>query len=460
VAKARPSSEETFATRLVALRRARGLKQTELAGQTISASYVSLLEAGKRPPTADVVTILAARLDTTADYLLHGTDPEAASRLGLTLTYAELALRNGEAADALSQLDEALEAAQHAPEDLRFRARGVRARALEGVNRLDEAIVEMESLRTLAAGSRMAEEELQLAVDLARCYQSAGDVNASLDVAHAAMARVNELGLSGSEVHAQLASTVVGAYYVRGDLTKAGIAAREALDAVDNQDSSPRARGSVLWNASLVAEARGDVDGALVQAERALALFADSDDQRSIARLRVAYGWLLLRSTPPQPAEARTVLSTAHRALQDVGTVADLAGCETELAVAALMLGDTDEALTLVDEARRRHGDAVTLDAAGTQLIHGRVLLAMRRKARAEKQYRAAAATLGQLDVTRQAASAWRELADAYTQLGLFEDAALAYQQALSEVGVRGAPGLSTSAEAPSRPAGREQRRR
>ena len=38
------------------------------------------------------------------------------------------------------------------------------------------------------------------------------------------------------------------------------------------------------------------------------------------------------------------------------------------------------------------------------------------------------------------AAGAWRELADAFTRLDLLQDAALAYQQALSEVGVRGAP--------------------
>jgi hypothetical protein len=38
------------------------------------------------------------------------------------------------------------------------------------------------------------------------------------------------------------------------------------------------------------------------------------------------------------------------------------------------------------------------------------------------------------------AAGAWRELADAFTRLDLLQDAALAYQQALSEMGVRGAP--------------------
>jgi tetratricopeptide (TPR) repeat protein len=444
----RPPSAETFGQRLRRLRLAAGLSQIELAGDQLHPSYVSLLESGKRTPTTDVVAVLAARLRTTPDYLLDGERASVSARVSLAATYAELALRNGEAPDALDQAEQALGEDQLRA-DLRTRLRTIRAQALEGVGRLREAAQEFEALADDAAVSGRWSDHLERMVDLSRCYQDAGDVTYALELGVRTLARVGELGLGGSDMHARLAATVVGGYYLRDDLTKAAAVAEQALAELDR--GSPRARGSILWNASLVAQADGRIEDALPLAEQALALFADGDDARAIARLRVAYGWLLLRDSPPRPEQARSVLSQALESLHDVGSAADLSSCERELAVAALQLGEAEEALDHVERATRALGDEPTLAHADTQLIRGRVLLALRRRAQAVKEYRRAGATLGSLDLSRQAASAWRELADAFTGLGLFEDAALAYQQALSEAGVPAAPSV---------PAALPQRRR
>ena len=58
-----------FGERLRQLRRAAGLSQTQLAGEDLSPSYVSLLETGKRQPSPDVVQTLALRLGCSADVL-------------------------------------------------------------------------------------------------------------------------------------------------------------------------------------------------------------------------------------------------------------------------------------------------------------------------------------------------------------------------------------------------------
>jgi uncharacterized protein HemY len=68
--------------------------------------------------------------------------------------------------------------------------------------------------------------------------------------------------------------------------------------------------------------------------------------------------------------------------------------------------------------------------------------MSMRRRAQATRENRAAAETLAQTTSGRTAAAAWRELADAYVRLGLVEEAALAYQQALTDVGITAAPGV------------------
>lgn len=433
---------ESFGARLRASRIQAGLSQIELAGDDLHSSYVSLIEADKRNPTQDVVEKLASRLKVTVDYLLHGDDAQLTNRVTLAVTFAEIAVRNGDPADALAQVDGVLHGDQPLPTRLRDQTRHVRAQALEALGRLSEAAAELEELAHRAVDDNRWNDYLTITVDLVRCYQQAGDNDYSIELAQQVLDRVDRLDLAGSDEHARLVATLIGSYYVRGDLTKAGVEAQQALTAIE-QRGSATARGSLLWNAALVAEGAGNVDDALALAERSLALFAEGDDTRAIARLQVAYAWLLLRTASPQPQEARKLLTKARRTLRDVGAAADLATVETELAVAALMLDEPEHALSLLDDASQRLTDDNPIEVATALLIRGRVHMAMRRKAQATKEYRAAAAMLARTTSGRTAAAAWRELADAYVRLGLIEDAALAYQQALTDVGITAAPGVA-----------------
>ena len=114
-------------------RRRAGLSQGELAGVELSASYVSLLESGRRNPTTETLEILAGRLGCTVEYLVNGQDAEQADRLKLALSYADLALRNGEPADALTQLTALTTAHPDLGADDKLRVRRLRAKALEGL---------------------------------------------------------------------------------------------------------------------------------------------------------------------------------------------------------------------------------------------------------------------------------------------------------------------------------------
>ena len=70
-----------FGERVRQLRISQGLAQTDLAGDGLSSSYVSLLESGKRAPTVSAVAALADRLGTTERFLLTGEDPQDRERL-------------------------------------------------------------------------------------------------------------------------------------------------------------------------------------------------------------------------------------------------------------------------------------------------------------------------------------------------------------------------------------------
>ena len=442
------SDPRTVGSRLRAARLAAGLSQAELAGSEFSPSYVSLIESGRRNPTEPALAVLAERLGTTPEHLLRGQDPAHGDRVRLSLSYAELALRNGNPGDALAQVGELLGAAEGpdpatalGPEEL-WRARRLRARALEGLGHLEEALRAIEPMRAEAAAQDRHQEHLRLTVDAVRCSREAGDVAYALDIGEAALELVRRWGLEGSDIHAELASTVLGCYYERGDLARAARMASDVLEAVGPHGSAG-ARAAVYWNASLVAERRDDLPAALSLAERALAAYSEGEDVRALARLRTAYGWLLLRCMPPRPAEAREQLQRSREALREVGSAVDVAYCETELGRAAVLLGEPAAALALTESAVAHLGEAPRLERAHCELVRARALLALDRGDEAVAAYRHAAGALSGLGLSRDAAAAWRELADAFAQLGLLADAALAYQQALTDAGVRAAPDVS-----------------
>lgn len=363
-------SQGTFGQRLRQLRVQCGLSQTELARPGLSPSYISLLEAGKRLPTDSVVERLAAALNCSVQFLLHGVDPEEAQELEVRLRYAELALQSGEAAEAASRFRMLLERDSETPERVLVDARWGLARALEATGDIEPAIAAYEALRDDAEARPRELPWLQCVIALCRCYRETGDLAHSIALAELARARVSDLGLGGTDLEVQLGSTLVGSYHERGDMVRARILADQVIEAAERLDS-PLARGAAYWNASLVADEMGRPAEGLRLAERALALYAHGEDARNLSRLRTAYAGLLLRQEPPRLAEARPLLEVAARQLADAGSGVDLAYVETELARVELLLNSPDTAVTVAERALHRLGPEPRLEAARAMLVLG-----------------------------------------------------------------------------------------
>jgi len=82
--------------RVRSLRQRAGLSQTDLAGDELSPSYVSLIEAGKRQPSPAVLRQLSVRLNCRVEDLEVGPQSQERQYIDLEISYAKLALRNGE----------------------------------------------------------------------------------------------------------------------------------------------------------------------------------------------------------------------------------------------------------------------------------------------------------------------------------------------------------------------------
>jgi transcriptional regulator with XRE-family HTH domain len=419
----------TFGERLAELRRAAGMSQTELAGDDLSASYVSLLESGKRQPSEEVVTRLAIRLGTSPSMLLQGRASERERRIQLELTYSRLALSHGE---SLSARDRMLVLLEDRPLDQRSadEALLVLALAHETLGELEAATSVLLPLFQRARRGQSHLPVSSIGVVLCGCYQDAGDYHRAVDVGQQAFDAAVEHDLVGTDDYFRLAATLLWAYHEAGDLLHASTWAQSLISEADAR-ASATGQAAIYWNAALVAETFGRVDEAYHLAQRALGKLSEMGDSRDLSRLRMAAAELLLHAVPPRPEEAWRALEAARGPLSDFGSAVDRAGWEVAAATVQLHRGDLGEATRLASEALDRVNDVEDHVSAMALITLGDVAAAHGRSADALSHYRTAAGRLGGLKVNRAAATMWRELGERLADEQDLHGALDAYRSAL-----------------------------
>jgi tetratricopeptide (TPR) repeat protein len=429
-------------SRIRDLRGRRGISQTTLASEAgISGSYLSLIESGRRPAGSALLARFSVLLGCTADYLKTGRGGTADDTAEIELRFAELALRSGDAETALTRFEAVLEQSGTLRRpDLGADARWGVARAKEAIGLLEDSIAALEDLlagdRLPAGASRTA-----LTMHLCRIYSECGDLSHAIEIGEAGLCEIegdDSVELAGDEIVA-LASTLVGCYYERGDLTRAHTLANTWINRAEH-GGSPLARASALWNAGLVAEARGDVRSATRYLDRALALYGENDNSRALSFLKVAAAFVMLRTPEPDLAEAERLLTQALAELEVDGTSVEMAYAETELARCRLLEGNTAAATELAAAAIDRLGPHPRLERAQALLVVGQARLDEGDDDGAIASYELAAADLQKAGADRQAASAWRELAEALARLDRPDDALQAYRRAADSAGVSRVP--------------------
>ncbi|MFI5755536.1 helix-turn-helix domain-containing protein [Streptomyces sp. NPDC051569] len=430
---------ESIGSRIQRLRRAAGMSQEVLAGKDLSPSYISLLEAGKREPSADVIRLLAERLGCKPDYLSGaGAKPDATS-LEVELRYAEMTLRNGDAQAARSGFEELrkkVSVSQH-PAIWCAAELGV-AQSLEAGGQLEEAVARFEALREMSLGElRAFVPQFTVVMSLCRCYRELGDLSHAIELAESTLDEFKAAQLPPTVTYLELLSTLVGIYCERGDLHRADyLAARAIREAAIVTDR--KALGAAYWNASVVMHRQGRSNEALSLITKALAIYSEGDDERALARVRNAYAGVLLQSEEPDADTAKKLLQQSAQVLGSVGSSIDVAYVETALARADLMLGDAEGALGHAARALDLLGPEHRLESARTQLVLAAAQLTLGNHDAAQIAYERGALMLEASEAGRQAAFAWSELAEILERCGEKERALWAYRQSMLSMGHRG----------------------
>ncbi|MFL6139082.1 MAG: helix-turn-helix domain-containing protein [Frankiaceae bacterium] len=429
--------------RVTDLRRRRGMTQAALGSAIgISPSYLSLLEKGRRRPSAKVARALAAALGTTVEHLTTGRGGEART-LDVDLRFAEVALSVGDAVSARDRYAAAREQAvalgdAFVPEQYE---------GLFGLARADEALGDLtaavHAFETLLAAPDLPSSvnRATVKVGLCRAYAQLGDLGRAIDLGEAALAEAGPLNgdaVVGDEL-VELASTLVGAYLDRGDLTRAAMLIESTVSAAE-VSSSMRARGAAYWNAAQVAEQRGEIRSALRYAERAMALYGEIGYAFAVAALRGNVAGYAIRLPGADLAAAEQQLRQSIGGMAAAGgSPADLAAVERELARCCLLSGQIEEATRVARVALGRV-EAVALERARAQAILAAALLAGGSAEDALAAYEDAAVALEALGAVRHAAPVWRDLAAVLKAMGRTEETIAALERAVAALGIPAAP--------------------
>lgn len=421
--------------RIRAARVAKGWTQTQLAGEDISVGYVSRIESGQRRPNSQTLDDLAARLGVPTEHLLRGVTAREYDEIKLTLDFAELSLETGQHLEAEVQARQAIDRASVASQDeLVFRGRYIVARALEGQGNLDDAILELEGLVYARQGGLL---RVKSAIAMVRCLKESGDLNQAIEVGERVMAQLSGSLVESCDEAVQLAVTVALAYFVRGDVGHAIRMCRKAIVKAEALDS-PVARASAYWNASLFESERGAVSNAVPLAERALALLAEGQDSRNLARLRTALGSMQLELDPPDVSEAKRHLEKAAEELAwSSASSIEIARNDLSIARAHFLDGEMSRAHDMCTQIIIAVEGEAPILAADAQSLAGQVAAAHGDVEGAKAAYRRAVFLLTGVGADRDAAQLWFELADLLEEVGDVEAARDAYRSAAASSGLR-----------------------
>lgn len=421
--------------RIRTARVAAGMTQAQVAGEEVTAAYLSRIEDGQRRPEAGLLERMAGRLGVSLEDLLLDVPRNKVQELQLAVDYAELSVASGDGPGALKAIDGILADSliEQVPH-IRRAALQVRAGGLEITGDLNNAIVVLEDLTATPTADA---SWLKALIALTRCYSNSGDHARAISVGEQAKARIEELGLDGLTEAIQLTVTTAGAYLNQGDTGQAMRTCMRALEAAE-QHGSVVGKASAYWNASNVEAARGATGNAIGLARKALAFFEVSDDNRNLARLRLAVANLHLLEDPPNAEAVLEILSTLERELNWSGASAwDISYMHLLRGRAHLILGDRETALECAEKVMETKPTGGPTLEAQSLVLKGRIAFGNGDRDHARTLFQAGVHILTASGADKGAAQLWFELADLLAEVGDHEGAVQAFRSAGASTGLR-----------------------
>ena len=416
----------TLGERVRNLRTARGLTQTQLAGDRFTKEYVSQIERSKTRPTAQTLDWLATRLGVDREFLETGVPEGERTRF-------EGAVARAAAAIASSRFDEAISlvAVARAPSpELQLRALLVESWARMYLGDVREALGLLGQARELTESPAFTDvDRAEVLYRLGCCRYELSSLPTALALFDEALALAERSGLPCDRLRSHIFQRRSRCYRRQRDWEAAREDIERALELAEGLDDRETA-ANAFFQASLVAERQGHWVLARSYAERAKSLYEEIADRQSVGRLLNNLGGLTFLLGRPE--QAVDYLKKAFAAALEIESDTDAAYAISSLAQVHLRMGE----IALAEEQARQAlallaGRVDLLDEIGNaQLVLGRALLEQGRLDEAEAAFRDAESSLEQLSSESHRAAAWIAQGDLATRRGDDRAAARLYRRA------------------------------
>lgn len=413
-----------FGTRLKIQRERAGLTQSELADGISASSYISLLEAGKRKPKADLVFKLASKLGISSDELTIDQEDQEA---GWALNVAQVALSSGNLQDAKEYAIRTLELSQDdngavlAASVILIQVR-VRQGEVEGVLDELERLFNDHPQATPDLRARLGNEIVRV------CFQFG---NLGLGVQRGEeMLREHSASWPETEV-VELLCLLGSCHYYRGDAPRASELVARALDLAE-KCNSPKAIAQSQWQSSMLAESRGDLILALNHITNAMHWSKVAELNEVSPKLNNIAARILLELPNPDFAQIHNLAEVAYLNLASQNNpVAAAYACHT-LSEVELLKGNTSEALKYVRQGLVELPNDVPGPRARLFCLEAKVLFRMGKVQEAHLQLEGALQYSAEMTPSKEVAIYWGEVARVFVEMGLQDRAIEAYEHALS----------------------------
>ncbi|WP_406636252.1 helix-turn-helix domain-containing protein [Pseudarthrobacter quantipunctorum] len=366
-----------FGEKLRAERLERGLTQAELGKDLYSPSYISLLETGRREPTAEVIEELARRLELAPKALEAWSQP-------ISVSDAEYVLAGLYARQAWDLRDYQL-AASHAATAAKIALEGKNTSAWWNMTYMQaECLMKQGNLQECQRIIQhllehpMATESVGLGVRARQMLAAVchGQGQLSVAVEHAMEAvRLSAQLPKNSTIIIGAHRALIGALAESGRLDEAWKYCQAMIDHVDELSMSQLA-GEVAWVVGNVAFMRHDYTEGVRHHERAARLLSPANDIELWARFNKASAAVRLSSGIVEPE----TLSSIERAELAFSIVGGTKSDELEVAfIRARWLYLTGDIVAAVEKLREIHAERASLakhTAGEVSLLLGKSLKA------------------------------------------------------------------------------------
>jgi tetratricopeptide (TPR) repeat protein len=384
-------------------RRRAGLRLRDLAFPGCSVGHVSHIERGNRVPSLQVIRELSRRLGVSEPWLATGVDED--DERPDPVAEAEAALRFDDLASAERLYSHAYTTA--ADDRMRARARAGLGQIAFRNDDAEAALVELEAARELDPA---LENDDSFTDTLGRVYAHVGELESAVALFRRRLQTAQEQGnsLSTLRFSVLLANALI-------DLSAYAEASKILGDVLaETTDGDPVSLARVHWSQSRLHAAKQEHAAAARHARKALDLLEATEftQYRSRAHHLLAY----VEIDRDNPQRALELLDTARDLAHCGGTAYDLAKLDLEQARALAMLGELEQAATLINRAAVELAHHHPLDLGRCYAELAAVYAESGSRERAIELYELA------LEYLHHSPNPW--LAGAYARLGQLHEAA------------------------------------